>query len=250
MKLNYTVKGQGEKIVLVHGWAKTANINSLSKLQEELAEIGYEAINIELPGFGESEAPPENWGTPEFSRYVAEHISKLVGNDKYYLFGHSFGGSIAAYISTNLSPKPKKIILCSSAGLRYKTLKAKLLFPIAKIMKVTIKILPDSLGRKFKKTIYYYIIRERDYIDSEGKQEQFRKVVNQDLTEEFKKIDVPTLIVWGKADKITPLSMGEKLHTLIKGSELEVIEGRHGIPLTAPAEVAGLINKFIKKGAN
>ncbi len=249
MKLRYTIEGQGEKIVLIHGWAKNASIKSLQNLQKELAVLGYQAINLELPGFGESPQAPSDWGIAEFSQYVTDQIRKLIGNDNYYLFGHSFGGSITAYISALLTSKPNKIILCSSAGLRYRSLKAKLLFPVAKVLKLPLKILPENLAQNLRKNIYYYIIRERDYIDSQAKQAQFQKVVNQDLTEEFKKINIPTLIIWGKDDKITPVSMAKQLNSLIPGSELKIIQGRHGIPLTSPQKVAQLINDFIKEGA-
>jgi pimeloyl-ACP methyl ester carboxylesterase len=35
----------------------------------------------------------------------------------------------------------------------------------------------------------------------------------------------PTLILWGEHDEVFPVSVGKKLHTLIKGSELVVIKG-------------------------
>lgn len=256
MQIKSTKKGSGKKIVLIHGWAKSASINSLASLQDELANSGFEAWNIELPGFGASEPAPSDWGTPEFSKEVAKFIKSKVLNNKnkkFYLFGHSFGGSISAYIAANLQPKPNAIILCGSAGLRYKTLKALIAMPFAKVGKVVLSIFPKNLRFQIKKVIYYYILRERDYIDTAGnetpedkaRKEQFQKVTNQDLTDSFEKIDVPTLIIWGRDDKVTPLSMGEKIHSLVKDSKLEVIEGRHGVPLKKPQEVAELIQGFV-----
>jgi pimeloyl-ACP methyl ester carboxylesterase len=255
MQLDYTVKGKfnGSKIVLVHGWAKTASIDSLAPLQKELVEKGFRVWNIELPGFGNSKNAPSDWGTGEFAKEVAKFIKTNVTNGKsaqYYLFGHSFGGSLTAYITANLWPKPEKIILCSSAGLRYKTPKALILMPIAKAAKLPLYLLPSTLREKVKKGFYYYLLRERDYIDSsvsKAKKEQFIRVTNQDLKEIFKKIKTPTLIIWGRQDKITPLKMGIKINKLIKSSKLKIIEGRHGIPITRTKKVANLVEKFLEQ---
>ncbi|KKQ34463.1 MAG: 2-hydroxy-6-oxohepta-2,4-dienoate hydrolase [candidate division WS6 bacterium GW2011_GWA2_37_6] len=205
--------------------------------------------NIELPGFGESKKAPDDWGTPEFAKHIARFIkSTVLANDKdkkYYLFGHSFGGSLTAYVAANLWPKPEKIILCSSAGLRYRSKKAWVLLPIAKASKVLLWPMSDNFKKKLRKNIYYYVIRERDYVDTADRKEQFIKIMNYDMTGIFKKISIPALIVWGKQDKVTPLKMGRKINTLIRGSKLEVIEGRHGIPITEAQKVASLVGKFI-----
>jgi len=238
MKLNYTVKGTGKSIVLLHGWAKTASIESLTKLQEELSRKGFKVWNIELPGFGVSENAPDVWCTPDFAKLIADFIDNEV-KVPYTLFGHSFGGSLTAYIAANLEPKPEKIILCSSAGLRYKTLKARLVLPVAKMGK-------KFLSENAKKKIYYHLIRERDYVDTKDKKEQFVRITNYDLTDIFRKIEIPTLIVWGRSDKITPLKMAYKIRSLIPKSKLKIVEGRHGIPITQPEEIANLITEFAK----
>ena len=262
MELNFTHKipkkfnKQGPdalpRIVLLHGWAKTASSKSFQELQEKLAKLGFETWAIDLPGFGESPAAPEYYGIAEFAKEVADFIKKNVANSSeqeqgYYLFGHSFGGSLSAYIAAKLEPKPTGIILCNSAGIRYKTLKAKILLPFAKTFKMLRKILPEKLYLNIRKNIYYYFIRERDYVDTSDKKEQFVRVTNDDISDTFRQVRVPTLIIWGKDDKITPLSMGKKIHALIENSKLEIIDGRHGIPITKAEEVAQIVNDYIKK---
>ena len=55
--------------------------------------------------------------------------------------------------------------------------------------------------------------------------ETFVKVVNENLYSHFKKIAMPTLILWGEKDKETPLYMAKKLKRIIKNSSLYVIKG-------------------------
>ena len=253
MKLNFKYKKpdnslkKARKIVLLHGWAKTANSESLGALQEELVKLGAEVWTVDLPGFGGSPEAPEHYGIPEYAAEVINFIKENVTdqNGEYYLFGHSFGGSLSAYIAANLEPKPAGIILCNSAGIRYKTLKAKIALPFAKAFKILKGVLPRGFYNKLRRNIYYYFIRERDYVDTADKKEQFVRVTNDDISETFKKIAIPTLIIWGKNDQITPLSMGEKIHALVEGSKMEILEGRHGIPMTNPEDIAILIQKFL-----
>ncbi len=245
MQTNYTIKGTGKAIILIHGWAKNASIKSLSALQNELAKLRFKVYNLELPGFGVSPAPPSYWGVKDYAEFVEDFIKEYVKEKEFILFGHSFGGSLVGFIASNDEISVEKIILCSSSGLRYKTLKAKTLLPFSKIFKFILSVLPTNLESKLRKFIYYYIIRERDYVDSSKTQEQFRRVTNEDLEENFKRIQIPTLIIWGKDDKVTPLAMGQKLHKLILNSKLEIIEGSHGIPLTNPKKIAQLIKEFV-----
>ncbi|MBN1331577.1 alpha/beta hydrolase [Candidatus Dojkabacteria bacterium] len=252
MKLNFTHKKpenakSATKIVLLHGWAKTASSESLTSLQDELVNKGFEVWAIDLPGFGKSPEAPDNYGITEYANEVLDFIEENVTEESgdYYLFGHSFGGSLSAYIAANLEPRPGAIILCNSAGIRYKTLKAKIALPFAKAFKSLKAILPRKFYNGIRKNIYYYLIRERDYVDTADKKEQFVRVTNEDIAESFKRIALPTLIIWGKNDKITPLAMGEKIHSLIPNSKMKIIEGRHGIPMTKPEEIAEYISEFI-----
>lgn len=254
MNLNFThkkptnISTATKKIILLHGWAKTANSESLGALQDELVKLGHEVWAIDLPGFGGSPKAPEHYGIAEYAEevigFIRKNVTKTDGD--YYLFGHSFGGSLSAYIAANLEPKPAGIVLCNSAGIRYKTLKAKIALPFARAFKLLKRVLPENFYNKLRKNIYYYFIKERDYVDTSDKKEQFVRVTNDDITETFKNISLPTLIIWGKSDQITPLSMGEKIHSLIGHSQMEVIEGRHGIPMTAPLEIAKLTANFLE----
>ena len=55
----------------------------------------------------------------------------------------------------------------------------------------------------------------------------FVKVVNEDLSDDARKISIPTLLVWGKKDKDTPLYMGKTFNKLIKNSKLIILNGGH-----------------------
>ena len=71
-------------------------------------------------------------------------------------------------------------------------------------------------------------------------------LINLNLTEVLRKIKVPTLVIWGQDDKITPLSDGKLIHQLIKNSKLKIIDNaKHSPQFTHPKEVAEIINEYL-----
>ena len=63
-KLNVTVKGEGQGILLLHGWGQNAYM--MKFLQDHLCEH-YKVVNLDLPGFGESEEPDHAWDLKEYA---------------------------------------------------------------------------------------------------------------------------------------------------------------------------------------
>ena len=78
------------KVVALHGWARTrADWNATLQ--------GYDALALDLPGFGATQAPEEGWSTEEYAEWLRECLDDLArfGSDRPVLVGHSFGGRVA-----------------------------------------------------------------------------------------------------------------------------------------------------------
>ena len=79
----------------------------------------------------------------------------------------------------------------------------------------------------------------------------FEKMMNYDATPVLERIHVPTLIISGTKDGVTPFSYQEKMHHLIRGSELmKVPYGSHCTQLDLPDFVNLRIEKFLKSNAH
>jgi pimeloyl-ACP methyl ester carboxylesterase len=241
MKAVFRKKGRGPNIVLLHGWG--GSIDSLEGLSESLSEK-FTVYNLELPGHGELQEMSTVFGVSDYVEYVQEFI-KSEKLESFSLLGHSFGGQLAVNIALK-NKNLKALILVNSAGLEPKNSLKKVFWKsISKIFKPLLRIPGFSIFRRF---IYKYIIRERDYINTSGRlSETFKKVVNTHLTEtQVRKVNSPTLIIWGESDTYTPLWMGRKLNELIGSSTLTVIEGTHSIPLNKPRKITDIIFDWIK----
>lgn len=220
LKINYEEKGEGDLIVLLHGWG--SNITLFANMMELLSKK-YKVVAMDMPGFGKSDEPKEVWDVSAYVQFVIDFI-KDYGVKEVMLLGHSFGGRVIIKMHSlpELPFKVTKVMLVDSAGIMppksnkkswrtryYKMGKAVLSTKIAQ------KIAPDALENFRKK------MGSADYAAASPMMRQVMvKVVNEDLEPYLPNIKAPTLLVWGENDTATPISDGEKMEKLIPDAGL------------------------------
>jgi len=105
--------------------------------------------------------------------------------------------------------------------------------------------LPASVKRKLRRKVYDAV--GSDMLVAEHLQETFKRVVTDDVRADAPKVAVPTLLLYGEADRATPVRYGEWFHELIEGSTLEVLPGAgHFVHLDRPHEVMRAIEEFLR----
>ncbi len=69
-----------------------------------------------------------------------------------------------------------------------------------------------------------------------------------DLTDSLERIQCPVLLIWGDADPISPVAVGQALHRQISHAELHIVsQGQHDLAYVHAAHVAQLIQNFLSK---
>lgn len=224
LKINYEEKGEGDLIVLLHGWG--SNITLFANMMELLSKK-YKVVAMDMPGFGKSDEPKEVWDVSSYVQFVIDFLKDYDAKE-VMLLGHSFGGRviIKMHSRSDLPFKVTKVILVDSAGIMppksnkktwrtryYKMGKTVLSWGIVK------KLFPDALENFRKK------MGSADYAAASPMMRQVMvKVVNEDLEPYLPNIKAPTLLVWGVNDTATPLSDGEKMEKLIPDAGLVKLE--------------------------
>jgi pimeloyl-ACP methyl ester carboxylesterase len=278
MEINYTVKGQNKSLILLHGWG--GSHLSMDGLQECLAQKGFLVFNLDLPGFGKTSLTSPEMDMDDYAQAIEDFIEEK-NIFEPIIVGHSFGGKLAIKLalrsqvasqaasqqpsqvasqqpSQSAAPKPTpnqiaKIVLINSSGIKPKNDSKRSLF--SNISTFGKKVFSSPLlkplqGGIFKplynpirKFYYYYIVRERDYFNAGEKlQKTFININSENFDELLSQVLVPTLIIWGADDKVTPLWMGEKLKAEIAGSKLIVVENaKHNLPIISPEIVSEII---------
>ncbi len=224
LKINYVEEGQGDLVVLLHGWGSNITLFNASV---ELLQKGYKVVTMDMPGFGESEEPAEPWCVDDYVDFVLEFL-KDYEFSKVTLLGHSFGGRVIIKLCSRENPfEIEKVILVDSAGVKpKKTLKQKIKQRIYKMtkwifsLKIVMMLFPDALEKLRKKN------GSADYnAASPIMRQTLVKVVNEDLTELMPCVKAPTLLIWGTADDATPLSDAKLMEKLMPEAGLVTFDG-------------------------
>jgi len=238
-KIYYQLKGHGQPILLVHGWGGSSQ--SLEKLAD-LLSANFQTVLVDLPGFGQSDLPESNWGVEEYSNLIIDFLTSLNLSSIIY-FGHSFGGSLGIYIAANYPQILTKLILCDSS---FKREKIKTIIPQGIKNMLENNNLLYRLFLFVRLVIYKVFFRRSDLLRYPSLESVFKKLISQDLTPLLSKINAPSLILWGKRDKVTPLSYAYELKEKIKNSRLKIFpEISHNLPIAHPEKVFNEIKKFL-----
>jgi len=240
LKINYKIIGEGKPLLILHGWG--SNSEKWQRVAELLARKGFKVIVPDLSGFGQSQEPKQAWGLDDYCNFVEEFV-KILGLEKFFLLGHSFGGALAIKLSLRIPEKIEKLFLVSASFRRRKKLKKRVFGVLAKTLKI-FSFLP--LYPYFKRGFYKFLLKS-DYPSTRGiMRKSYLKIIKEDLSDILNKIKIPAIIIWGEKDDITPLKHGRLLNEKIKESELVVLPAvGHNIRTEAPEKLTQIISKFL-----
>ncbi|MDR0975873.1 MAG: alpha/beta hydrolase [Christensenellaceae bacterium] len=237
-KVFYKVVGSENAPILVclHGWG--GGLNSFASLEPFLSPK-YKLIIPELPCFQKTDTREPNfaYSLTDYANIVADILkNEGVSNFKndgahddanvsnYSILAHSFGARVAVQPELTAT----SYIITGGAGLPPKfNFKTYLKIKLHKFFKI---------GRG-----------SRDWQNLTPNGKQTFNNIRVDLTENYKSIDKPTLLIWGAGDNETPLYMGKAINSLIKTSSLTVYEGaKHFCFIDEPMRFANDVLLFLK----
>ncbi|MFZ3301277.1 MAG: alpha/beta hydrolase [Microgenomates group bacterium] len=216
------------KIIILHGWSQDKG------LWQDLAyKLGKKSKAIDLPGFGKEKIINSNWGVPDYAKWVEDKIKQK--EDKIILIGHSFGGRIAAEIASHKPEWLKGLILSGAPCIYRPDTKTKAKIILSKIAKL---VIPRSFQGK-------YLPKDLKKAKKMGLETTFRKTVIYDQTKNLRKINVPTLLIWGENDVDAPIRISYEINKLINKSQLKIIDGAgHNSFLENPNLFYSYVKKF------
>ena len=152
---------------------------------------------------------------------------------KVVLVGHSFGGRIASHIASLYPEDILRLVVISPSGVNH----SKWWYPLV-----------GRIPKRLKSVFRPLAVRMEDKdVRQAGKLRlMIKNILKEDFEPVFKRINAPTLIIWGKNDFELPSSDGYKIKRLIEKSTLKIIPGSHFSFVDNPKLVASLINSFIR----
>ncbi len=241
-EVNYNEQGQGQPMILLHGlfgslsnWSSTINFFSDS----------YRVITPVLPIYDSSWKPDV---LNELVQYVHALVKELNLND-VILVGNSLGGHVATLYTLAYPELVKHLVLTGSSGL-----------------------FESSLGVSYPRKGDYNYIAEKvrhTFYDQQGVSEELinevfttvndvkktlgilklAKAANRNnISEDLRTITTPTLLIWGKDDRVTPVDVAWQFKEKLAGKvELHIIGACGHAPMMEQPEAFNyILNNYLK----
>lgn len=243
VELAYTIEGEGDTVILLHGWGCDGNI---WRATMELLVPHFRVVTVDFAGFGQSGEPHMVWGVEEYTRSV-EALVKELGIVKPTLIGHSFGGRVSIlYASRN---EVARVVLADAAGVKpRRTLRYYYKVYTFKLMK---NILPMLIGGQKAQMLIDQRRQKSGSSDYNRATPMMRailsKCVNEDLCHIMPAVTAPVLLFWGERDTATPLKDAETMECLMPDAGLVVAKGAgHFAMLEQPELWRETLKSFLK----
>ena len=216
-----------------------------------------------MPAFGITGPNKDaDYSIKGYTTFLHTFLEKLQ-LEKFHLSGSSLGGNIAWNYAIEHPTKVEKLILVAASGLpTYKPKPS--IFKLAKIpvlRSLFLYVTPKILILKNLKEVYAddtkisdeLVTRYHNMVLRVGNRQAFVDRAKADFkldvkknTNKLKRIQIPTLLIWGALDRWIPLDNGKRMDFLIPNSKLVVIPNSGHVPMEEhPKESLKILKSFL-----
>jgi pimeloyl-ACP methyl ester carboxylesterase len=218
-RTNYVEMGEGPPLLLVHGL--TGAWQNWLECIPHFAHT-HRVVAMDLPGFGSSPMPPWEISIPAYGRFIRDFCER-VGVGRCSLVGNSMGGFIATEVAISEPERIDDLVLVSAAGITWARARRE---PAEMLGRVTRAAAPLALRfqmsgirrPKFRRRAFRGVFHDPNGLrremlwenvvpafESPGTFDAMRTLVGYDIRHRLEEIEIPTLIVWGRNDRVVPV---------------------------------------------
>jgi pimeloyl-ACP methyl ester carboxylesterase len=259
--VNYIEMGRGAPVVLVHGLA-----GCWQNWLENIAHLarGHRVVALDLPGFGASPKPPWEISISAYGRFLHDFCERL-GIGRASLVGNSMGGFIASELAISEPERIARLVLVSAAGVTWARVRREPAAVAGRLGRaaapLALRYRMEGLRRSRLRHLAYRgvfhdpralrpeLLWEQTVpaLRSPGFQDAVTTLVGYDIRDRLVEIEVPTLIVWGRNDRIVPVPAAAAYQRLIGDNARTEIFDRCGhVPmLERPTRFNRLMDRFL-----
>jgi pimeloyl-ACP methyl ester carboxylesterase len=251
--IHYWDVGSGPVVVLVHGLGSRKE--DWLPVLEPLAQK-YRLLVPDQIGFGKSDKPLLDYSVQTYVDFLNEFLRQLKV-EKASLVGESLGGWISGLYAVELADGARlialdKLVLVDAAGLKQDApipnLNPSSLATMRGVMEAvfydTSWLNEDALRKVFTdKLATHDAYTVRSFLGNP-------MIATERLDDRMGKIKTPTLVVWGKQDKLLPMALGERYAAGIAGAKLVSFDKcGHVPPVEKTDEFVAALTAFLGGGA-
>ena len=235
--------GSGEPLVFLHGAGTVSGFN--------FSETWARKFKVYLPyhpGFGESADCAAITSIDDYVLHYLELLDRLELNE-VRLVGLSLGGWIAATLATQNSHRLRKLVLIGPAGLRvpehpttdiFRVKPDELPSYLAHDLSVLAPYVPDPHGPEFLD----FLVNDYHEMSSYARM-GWERPYDPNLAKWLHRITVPTLLLYGDKDRITPVQQSKTWAGLIPNAAVRIVKDAGHLVLNEKAEASQAVLDFL-----
>lgn len=245
---------EAKPIVFIHGFPYD---HTMWKKQINYLSESYYCISYDIRGFGES----TNFDGQHTMEMFVDDLEMIIDEmklDKPVICGLSMGGYISLRALERFQNKLFAAILCDTRSQaddnqgRLKRAAAIKRINSGEQKEFVKEFITNCFGENFKQNFFdelQSIIEYSQTFEPKGIKGGLLAMLSRtDTTTFLEKIEIPTLLICGKYDTLTPPSVMKDMYHKIKNAEfVEIQNAGHISPIENPDEVNSAITKFLKK---
>ena len=233
-------------------------------LADTIAAGGYRVLRYDLIGRGASAAPRITYDADAFDRQLTELLDRVQPAGPVHLVALAFGALITARFADRRPERVASLTYVAPDGFgvrmspAVRLLQSPVLGDVLLAAVGTAVLLSRLPGYSDRPEIVQALrSRFRPYATAPGFQRavlsSVRRMPVHDAGALYRRNDdrgVPTLVLWGRADRVTPLPDPERLRLALPHAGLRVFDETGHLPhAERPAEVATVLTAFLQANA-
>jgi len=233
-RIRYCEAGQGPPLVHLHG-AGGLRLNAAHDLLAKRLRV----IAVEMPGFGQSEENTRTRTIAELATTIVK-AADAIGLDRFDLMGTSLGGKAALWLAIQSPERVRALVLEAPAAIRPQNA-------------APVSGTPEQMAARL------YAHPERmpplPATAPEVQAKQQRLVArlrgpdrDAELETAMRRLDTPTLVLFGTLDRVIPPEMGRHYKELLPNGHLVLVyDAGHAIGAERPAAFAEVVTDFLDR---
>ena len=244
--IGYEEAGGGEAvpIVFLHG---VGSDKSVWRPQLEHFGRSRRAVAFDYPGYGDSDPAPEGTTRDDYASSIISAMREL-GIDRAHLCGLSLGGVVAIAMHHAEPERCASLILADTFAVHPE---GQAIYDRSAAASNDLRAMAEArvdilLAQPADPVVRSEVVETMAGIDPAAYRIGADAVWLADQRDRAEHIRVPTLVLCGTEDKVTPPALSRDLAALIRGARLELIEGAGHIGnLERPAAFNGIVEQFV-----
>jgi 2-hydroxy-6-oxonona-2,4-dienedioate hydrolase len=263
--LHYHEAGEGPPLVLIHG--SGPGVSGWANFGDNLPAFtaGFRSLVLDLPGFGRSYATEQNPVLQAPDAVIA--LLDGLGIDRAAVLGNSLGGKIAARVAATHPARVTRLVTVGGVGLPF--FSALPSEGIIRLVEFVEEPTRERLVQWMQSMVFDPAVLTDEFVEMRWQTATdpaalagMRQIYNREMlsvlrdmmvgnTAEFemlRQIEAPTLVTWGRDDRVTPLDGAIAPMRLIRRCELHVFyDCGHWSMLERKDEFESVVLSFLSR---